>query len=133
METKNLSEDQYKFLKTMQWAFDSMKIHGSVSGLQQNDIEAMANIQLELHGTKVNTSCANCVSDLIVVMAYTLKKYEQTAKAESDRQLSQAGNQEPGDRGSNGDGDSSEPANRKKARWNKSKSNLRNNSEHRGN
>lgn len=133
METKSLSENQYKFLKTMQWAFDSIKVNGSVSGLQQNDIEAMAKIQLELHGIKVNTSCANCISDLIVVMAYTLKKYEQAAKAESDRQLSQAGNQEQADRSSDGNGGTGQSKNRKKARWNKSKSNLRNNSEHRGN
>jgi len=128
MEAKSLSEVQYKFLQTMQWAFDSMRQHGSVSGLQQNDIEAMATIQLELHGTKVNTSCTNCVSDLIVVMSYTLKKYEQTAKAESNRQLSEASNQEPIHRSSDGNGDSGKPKDRKKARWNKNKPNHGNNS-----
>lgn len=133
MEAKSLSEDQYKFLNTMKWAFDSMKVHGSVSGLQSNDIEEMAKIQLELHGTKVNTSCSNCISDLIVVMGYTLKKYEQTAKAESDRQLSEAGNQEPINRSSDGNGYSGSKKNRKKAGRNNVQSNSGNNSEHRSN
>lgn len=123
MQAMSLSENQYEFLGTMKWAFDSIFMHGSVSGLQQNDIEQLAAIQFEIYGTKVNTSCSNCINDLLVVMGIELKKYEQTTKAESDRQLSNTSNTERENRSSDGNGNPSSAKNRKKARGNKAKSN----------